>query len=135
MVDLVHSTFSWNWPARSRLVKTKTPTAMACRMIGSRFRSQLPDRRIHHVQRTRQWELLCAIVSTVAGAILVDRSRPNRLDSLQTDLKSIRPYTMFLVADDGSHGRELWKSNGTTEGTVLVRRTSGPVAMGRVPNI
>ena len=28
--------------------------------------------------------------------------------------------TLFFAADDGSHGRELWKSDGTEEGTVLV---------------
>ena len=29
--------------------------------------------------------------------------------------------TLFFTAEDSTHGRELWKSDGTEEGTVLVK--------------
>lgn len=35
------------------------------------------------------------------------------------DLTALNSF-LFFSADDGSHGRELWRSNGTTAGTVMI---------------
>jgi ELWxxDGT repeat protein len=40
--------------------------------------------------------------------------------SVPQDLTAAGP-TLFFTADDGTHGRELWKSNGTPAGTLLVK--------------
>ena len=40
--------------------------------------------------------------------------------------------TLFFTADDGTHGRELWRSDGSRAGTVLVKDID-PDGNGREP--
>jgi ELWxxDGT repeat protein len=44
---------------------------------------------------------------------VVNSSNPNQLVNVNG--------VLYFVANDGTHGRELWKSNGTSTGTVLVK--------------
>jgi ELWxxDGT repeat protein len=56
-------------------------------------------------------------------------ANPTPEDSNPTDLTRVGAY-LFFAADDGIHGTELWRTNGTTQGTVPVqdinRTTSTP---------
>ena len=70
--------------------------------------------------------LLLALWPAVAagqGAVLVaDLNRSGGPGfSPQPDSLVAVGSTLFFVQDDGGHGRELWRSDGTTSGTVLVR--------------
>jgi ELWxxDGT repeat protein len=60
---------------------------------------------------------------TTAGTVLVKDIRPGTLPSLGilNPLFTNVNGTVFFVASDGTRGFELWKSNGTNAGTVLVK--------------
>jgi ELWxxDGT repeat protein len=42
--------------------------------------------------------------------------------------------TLFFVAEDQDHGRELWRSDGTAAGTMLVRDIAPAQAVRRQPS-
>jgi ELWxxDGT repeat protein len=62
---------------------------------------------------------------SAAGTFLVKDINPGVSDSLSINPK--QPYftnvsgTLFFAADDGTHGFELWESNGSAAGTVMVQ--------------
>lgn len=56
------------------------------------------------------------------------QENPRLIEEINTSGASSNPQDItffngdaYFIADDGIHGRELWKSNGTEEGTVLVK--------------
>src|SRR2546426_601592 len=58
--------------------------------------------------------------SAETKAVLVKDIRPGSDSSGLGELTNVNG-TLFFDADDGIHGRELWKSDGTAAGTVLVK--------------
>jgi ELWxxDGT repeat protein len=57
---------------------------------------------------------------------------PGLIDSFPTELTNVNG-TLFFVASDATHGRELWRSDGTDAGTVLVADIV-PGANGSLPS-
>ncbi|WP_301951384.1 ELWxxDGT repeat protein, partial [Microcystis aeruginosa] len=60
---------------------------------------------------------------TAAGTVLVKNIFPGNNPSFSSSPRNLRVVgnTLYFTADDGVNGRELWKSDGTATGTVLVR--------------
>ncbi|WP_420538217.1 beta strand repeat-containing protein [Microcystis aeruginosa] len=60
---------------------------------------------------------------TAAGTVLVKNIFPGNNPSFSSSPRNLRVVgnTLYFTADDGENGRELWKSDGTATGTVLVR--------------
>ena len=77
---------------------------------------------------------------TAAGTALVKDifpgSNPINAWSAPANLTAVNG-TLFFTADDGTHGWELWKSDGTAAGTVMVKDiytgSSGGVPLGSAP--
>lgn len=59
-------------------------------------------------------------VLVVDAQVLVKDIKPLRASSDPEQLTSANGL-LYFVADDGIHGKELWKSDGTAEGTVMVK--------------
>jgi large repetitive protein len=60
---------------------------------------------------------------TAAGTVLVQDINPHPSTNFQAHLYNLTNVsgTLFFFANDGTHGFQLWESNGTTAGTFMVR--------------
>jgi RNA polymerase sigma factor (sigma-70 family) len=61
---------------------------------------------------------------TEAGTVMVkdiNRGAPGAFSAPHIGHLTVAGRTLFFVADDGKHGMALWKSDGTEQGTLLVK--------------
>ncbi|WZO98895.1 FG-GAP-like repeat-containing protein [Isosphaeraceae bacterium EP7] len=60
---------------------------------------------------------------TDAGTVIVKDINPGQGDSLPTTENPLTAYngSVYFAANDGTHGFELWKTDGTGAGTVMVK--------------
>ena len=87
------------------------------------LRSARPTGRVSRARRRRQPLGLEALEDRVTLSLtpqMVLDINPSTLSSNPSEMVAIGSTTYF-TADDGVHGVELWKSDGTAAGTVLVK--------------
>ena len=89
---------------------TTAATAAAVTLAGAGSAFATPSSRIGTVGEAAE----------AAGAAPVQCPAPRRPSSAPRALAAVG-RTLFFAADDGIHGEELWKSDGTAAGTVLVK--------------
>jgi ELWxxDGT repeat protein len=125
--------FAANDPNGRELWKSDGTTAGTVRVSAPALG---PPRELTSVNKTlfftaadsRGWELWKSD-GTTAGTVLVKDIRPGAIwyPSAPGEWGSYPSYltnvngTLFFTAADGTHGRELWTSDGTTAGTTLVK--------------
>ncbi len=75
---------------------------------------------------------------TEAGTVMVKNIAPTGYSSSPSNLTVVDlpvvGLTLFFVANNNANGRELWKSNGESAGTVLVKNINATAGTGSYPN-